>query len=52
MPFWLATWRNWMRNAEDRQGPRDRPGRQDQTNSQFDRALQRAQSREGTLDAQ
>jgi hypothetical protein len=23
---WVATWRNWMRNAEDRQGPRDRPG--------------------------
>ena len=23
---WLATWRNWMRGSEDRQGPRDRPG--------------------------
>jgi hypothetical protein len=23
---WLATWRNWMRTAEDRQGPRERPG--------------------------
>jgi hypothetical protein len=22
---WVATWRNWMRTAEDRQGPRDRP---------------------------
>jgi hypothetical protein len=22
---WLATWRNWMRTAEDRQGPRERP---------------------------
>jgi hypothetical protein len=22
---WLATWRNWMRTAEDRQGPRNRP---------------------------
>jgi hypothetical protein len=21
---WIATWRNWMRTAEDRQGPRDR----------------------------
>lgn len=21
---WVATWRNWMRTAEDRQGPRDR----------------------------
>jgi hypothetical protein len=49
---WLMTWRNWMRTAEDRQGPRDRPGRQQQTDDQFDRALQRAQSREGTLDAQ
>ena len=24
---WRLTWNNWMRNAEDRQGPRDRPGR-------------------------
>ena len=48
---WLGTWRNWMRTAEDRQGPRDRPGagldrreqaHQDHTN----RALQRAQARE------
>lgn len=23
---WRLTWNNWMRNAEDRQGPRDRPG--------------------------
>lgn len=22
---WLATWRRWMRTADDRQGPRDRP---------------------------
>jgi hypothetical protein len=21
---WIATWRNWMRGAEDRQGPRER----------------------------
>ena len=21
---WVSTWRNWMRTAEDRQGPRDR----------------------------
>jgi hypothetical protein len=24
---WNRTWQNWMRTAEDRQGPRDRPGR-------------------------
>ena len=23
---WDRTWKNWMRTAEDRQGPRDRPG--------------------------
>ena len=23
---WVLTWKNWMRNAQDRQGPRDRPG--------------------------
>lgn len=49
---WGKTWRNWMRTAEDRQGPRDRPGRQQNTNDQFDRAFQRAQAKEGTLDAQ
>jgi hypothetical protein len=46
---WLATWRNWMRTAEDRQRPRERPGRQQETNDQFDRAMERARQREGTL---
>jgi len=48
---WVMTWRNWMRTAEDRQGPRVRPGRQpaqQETNDMFDRAMQRAQQREGT----
>ena len=48
---WVKTWRNWMRTAQDRQGPRERPGKQQETTDQFDRAAQRAQAREGTLDA-
>lgn len=48
---WGKTWRNWMRTAEDRQGPRDKPGKQQATNDQFSRALDRAQAREGTLDS-
>lgn len=50
---WVATWRNWMRTAEDRQGPRQRPGsgsaidrRQQATDDLFDRAAQRIQDRE------
>jgi hypothetical protein len=43
---WRLTWNNWMRNAQDRQGPRDRPSRQQATDAQFDRALQRADARE------
>ena len=45
---WIETWRNWMRTAEDRQGPRDRPTRQQATDDQFDRALERAAAREGS----
>ena len=48
---WAKTWRNWMRTAEDRQGPRGRPVRQQETDDQFDRAYSRAQAREGTLDS-
>jgi hypothetical protein len=48
---WAKTWKNWMRTAEDRQGPRERPGKQQDTDDKFDRALQRAQSREGILDS-
>jgi hypothetical protein len=46
---WVKTWRNWMRTAQDRQGPRDRPGKQQETNDQFDRAMQRANQRTGEL---
>lgn len=46
---WGKTWRNWMRTAEDRQGPRERPGKQQETNDQFDRAMQRANQRTGEL---
>ena len=48
---WLGTWRNWMRTAEDRQGPRDRPlpgNRQQAEQAQLDRAMQRADEREGS----
>jgi hypothetical protein len=31
---WIGTWRNWMRTAEDRQGPRDRPGQRQSTTDQ------------------
>ena len=42
---WVKTWRNWMRTAEDRQGPRDRPGRQRETDDIFEGAAQRIQAR-------
>jgi hypothetical protein len=42
---WVKTWRRWMRTAEDRQGPRDRPGRQQETDDIFDAAAQRIQAR-------
>jgi hypothetical protein len=37
---WIATWRNWMRNAEDRQGPRDRPGAAPRASTTDDRVAQ------------
>lgn len=46
---WLMTWRNWMRTAEDRQGPRDRPAaggrRQQETDELFSEAAQRIAAR-------
>jgi hypothetical protein len=49
---WVATWRNWMRTAEDRQGPRERhrsaDRRQAATDEMFDDALERARA----MDAQ
>jgi hypothetical protein len=33
---WVAAWRNWMRNAEDRMGSRDRPGRSAMRGGQAD----------------
>jgi hypothetical protein len=48
---WIMTWRNWMRTAEDRQGPRDRasPGsRQQAEQAQLERAMARAAQREGS----
>ncbi len=45
---WLATWKNWMRNAEDRQGPRDRSDRQQQTDEMFIAAAARIAAQEGT----
>jgi hypothetical protein len=48
---WIMTWRNWMRTAEDRQGPRDRASpanRQQAEQAQLERAMQRAAQREGT----
>jgi hypothetical protein len=46
---WRLTWNNWMRNAEDRQGPRERPGRQRETDDIFDDAARRIQARKETL---
>jgi hypothetical protein len=46
---WLGTWRNWMRKAEDRQGPRDRPSRQQSDQDQLQRAMERANQRTGEL---
>jgi hypothetical protein len=46
---WAMTWRNWMRTAEDRQGPRERPARQQSEQAQLERAMARAAQREGTL---
>lgn len=47
---WDATWRNWMRNAEDRQGPRDRPvnRRQAADDAMFEEAAQRIAARRET----
>lgn len=43
---WVATWRNWMRTAEDRAMPRQRsPGRQQETDDLFDEAAARIQAR-------
>jgi len=48
---WIGTWRNWMRTAEDRQGPRDRPGAlnrsQQATDDWTQGALERAAAKEG-----
>ena len=48
---WVSTWRNWMRTAEDRQGPRDRVpaiDRREQAHQDHaSRAMQRAIEREG-----
>jgi hypothetical protein len=46
---WVATWRNWMRNAEQRSAPRHRGGsqRQEATDEWTERALSRAQARQG-----
>lgn len=44
---WVATWRNWMRTAEDRQGPRDRPSKQQADQGVLERAMQRAIARGG-----
>ena len=46
---WVMTWKNWMRNAEDRQGPRDRPSRQQTDQDQLQRAMERANQRTGEL---
>lgn len=46
---WVATWRNWMRTAEDRQGPRDRPSRQQDDQAVLERAMNRANQRTGEL---
>jgi hypothetical protein len=44
---WVATWRNWMRTAEDRAMPRQRnSSRQQESGGQFDRAMERARARE------
>ena len=45
---WVATWRNWMRTAENRQGPRDRPDRRQQATDEWtEEALARAAAKEG-----
>jgi hypothetical protein len=46
---WRLTWNNWMRTAEDRQGPRARPGRQQDTEDLFARNMQREASRAATM---
>ena len=44
---WLATWRNWMRTAEDRQRPRERiDRRQEATDEWTQQALDRAAAKE------
>lgn len=48
---WVLTWKNWMLSSAERPA-RGSPNRQQETDDQFQRALQRAQAREGTLDAQ
>jgi hypothetical protein len=45
---WIATWRNWMRTAEDRAMPRQRGGnsRQQETEELFEQAAMRIAARE------
>lgn len=42
---WVKTWKNWMRTAEDRQGPRGRPVRQQETDDLFGRNIAREMGR-------
>lgn len=44
---WRLTWNNWMRTAEDRQMPRGRPARQQETDEMFSRAAERIARRDG-----
>lgn len=43
---WPATWRNWMRTAEQRAAPRNRGSRQDETDALFQAAAERIEARE------
>lgn len=46
---WVATWRNWMRTAENRAMPRQRrSGRQQETDDLFADAARRIEHRKGT----
>jgi len=48
---WAATWRNWMRTAEDRQGPRDRASPNGSRPSTTDRRMADAQALKARLAA-
>ena len=48
---WVATWRNWMRTSEDRQGPRDRPGRREAEQQATEDLFTRNVEREASLGA-